>query len=111
MLAKATAVVLVFIAVLCFARIALTNATVTTLIESDTVSAQIEKARSAGTGLEMEQSALTSTSALKGAVKRLGMAAPGYVDTIILDPDVVATTANGSLSLSDTVKNVVQVQG
>lgn len=108
--AKLAAVVLVFVACLCFARIALTNAAVTTMIESDALSAEIETARSSGVGLEMEQSVLSSTSALNAAVKRLGMAAPGEVGTLVLEPDVVATGANGELSLSGSVKNVVSAR-
>ena len=108
---KLAAVVIVVVAALCFARIALTNAAVTTLIESDTLSAQIEQARSSGVGLEMEQSVLSSPTAINSAVKRLGMAAPGEVTTINLDPDIVAYDANGTLSLSDSVKNVVGSRG
>lgn len=109
--AKLAAVVFVFVAALCFGRIALTNAAVTTMIESDALSAQITEARSSGVGLEMEQSVLSSASAINSAVKRLGMAAPGYVGTLVLSPDVVALDANGGLSLSDSVKNVVGIQG
>lgn len=105
--AKLAAVVIVFVAALCFARIALTNAAVTTMIESDAISAQITEARSSGVSLEMEQSVLSSTSALNSAVKRLGMTAPGYVGTLTLDPDVVALDADGGLLFSDSVKNVV----
>lgn len=108
--AKLAAVVLVFVAALCFGRIALTNAAVTTLIESDAISAQIAEARSSGVGLEMEQSVLSSTSAINAAVKRLGMVAPGSVGTLVLSPDVVALNANGELSLSGSVKNVVGAQ-
>ena len=109
-IAKMAAIVLVVVAALCFARIALTNATVATMIESDSISAQISEARSAGTSLEMEQSTLSSTSALSSAVKRLNMYAPAEVGTIQLPADVVATDANGALSLSGTVKNVVGSQ-
>lgn len=109
-IAKLTAIVFVFVAVLCFARIALTNAAVTTMIESDALSAQITEARSSGVSLEMEQSVLSSTSAINAAVKRLGMAAPGEVGSITLDPDVVALDANGGLLFSDSVKNVVGTQ-
>ena len=108
--AKLAAVVLVLVAALSFARIALTNAAVTTMIESDAISAQISEARSSGVGLEMEQSVLSSNSALTSAVKRLGMAAPAEVGSIALSPDVVALNANGELSLSDSVKNVVGAQ-
>ena len=109
-IAKMAAIVLVVVAALCFARIALTNATVSTMIESDALSAQISEARSTGTSLEMEQSTLSNTAAINSAAKRLGMTAPYEVGTIALSPDVVATDANGSLSLSGTVKNVVGSQ-
>ena len=109
-IAKMAAIVPVVVAALCFARIALTNATVSTMIESDALSAQISEARSTGTSLEMEQSTLSNTAAINSAAKRLGMTAPYEVGTIALSPDVVATDANGSLSLSGTVKNVVGTQ-
>lgn len=108
--AKMAAIVMVVIAVLSFARIALTNAAVATMIESDAVSAQITDARTSGVSLEMEQSVLSSTSALNAAVKRLGMVAPAEVGTLVLAPDVVATDAEGSLLLSDSVKNLVSAQ-
>ena len=102
--------VLLFAAVLCFARIALTSATVSTLIESDTLSAEISEARSFGTSLEMQQSVLTSPQALDSAVKRLGMVPVWEVQTIALGADVVAVDEQGTLSLSDTVKNVAGIQ-
>lgn len=104
---RLAAVVIVLVAVLSFARIALTNAAVTTLIESDAIAAQISEARSSGVGLEMQQSVLSSPTAINSAVKRLGMIAPAKVGTMALDPDVVAYDADGILSLSDSVKNVV----
>lgn len=108
--AKLAAVVFVFVAVLCFGRIALTNAAVTTMIQSDVLSAQITEARTSGVSLEMEQSVLSSKSALNAAVKRLGMAAPAAIGSLELPPDVVALDANGSLSLSGSVKNLVGAQ-
>jgi hypothetical protein len=109
-LARMAAIVIAVFAVLCFARIALTSATVATMIESDSISTQIEEARATGVSLEMEQSVLTSPSAIKGAVKRLGMAAPGEVGTIELEKDVVALDEEGNLSLSDSLKNVARAQ-
>ena len=109
--ARMVAIILVVITALSFVRIALTNATVVTMIESDAISSQIADARSTGVGLEMEQTVLTNSSAIKVAAKRLGMAAPYEVGSIILPPDVVATTADGALSLSGTVSNLVGTQG
>ena len=99
--------ILVVIAVVCCVRIALTSATVSTMIESDALSTQIAEARSVGTGFEMEQSGLTSTSVLKGAAKRMGMTTPYEVGAIALPADVVATDADGNLSFSGTVRNVI----
>lgn len=110
-LAKMAAIVLVVITALSFARIALTNAAVVTMIESDTLSSQIADARTTGVSLEMEQSVLSNTSAIKAAAKRLGMATPYEVGSIILTPDVVATASDGSLSLSGTVGKLVESQG
>ena len=109
--AKMAAIVLVVVTALAFARIALTNATVVTMIESDSLSSQISEARTSGVSLEMEQSVLSNTSAIKAAAKRLGMAAPAEVGAIILSPDIVATDAGGALSLSGTVSNLVENQG
>ena len=109
--AKMAAIVLVVVAALAFARIALTSATVTTMIESDSISSEIADARSAGVSLEMEQSVLSNSSAIKQAATKLGMSAPFEVGTIELAPDVVATDAGGNLSLSGTVKNLVATQG
>lgn len=109
-IAKMAAVVIVLVAVLSFARIILTNETVTTMIQSDAVSAQISEARTAGTGLEMEQSVLSNSAAVKAQAKRLGMKTPGKAATIALSPDVVAISNGDTLSLSDTIKNVVEIQ-
>ena len=109
--AKMAVIVLVVVTALAFARIALTNATVVTMIEADSISSQITQARSSGVSLEMEQSVLSNTSAIKAAAKRLGMAAPYEVETIALTPDIVATGDDGALSLSETVGNLVQAQG
>ena len=106
-LARSLAVILVVVAIVCCARIALTSATVTTMIESDELSTQIAEARSVGTGFEMEQSGLTSTSVLKGAAKRMGMTTPYEVGAIALPADVVATDADGNLSFSGTIRNVI----
>ena len=109
--AKMAAIVLVVIAALSFARIALMNATVTTLIESDGLSGQITNLRSTGVSLEMEQSVLSNSYAIEAAGKRLNMGEPGAVGTIALTPDVVAVDGDGALSLSNSMKNLAEIQG
>ncbi len=108
--AISAAVIIVVVAILSFARIALMNATVNTLIEADALSVQVAEARTTGTSLEMEQSALTSPTAINAAVKRMGMYEPYMVGSIALPQDVVATDADGTLSFSGTVKNLVGSQ-
>lgn len=110
-LGRSIAVILVVIAAVCCIRIALTSATVSTMIESDALSTNIAEARSVGTGFEMEQSGLTSASVLKGAAKRMGMYAPYEVGAIALPADVVATDSDGNLSFSGTIRNVIDAQG
>ena len=109
--AKMAAILLFVVAALAFARITLTSATVTTMIESDALSSEIADARSDGVVLEMEQSVLSNTSAINIAAKRLGMKAPAEVGTIALSADVVSVDADGNLSLSGTVRKLVETQG
>ncbi|MBQ3300704.1 MAG: cell division protein FtsL [Eggerthellaceae bacterium] len=109
-LVKMAAILLVVVAVLACARITLTSASVTTMIESNAISANIAEARTMGTNLEVAQSAYTSPQNLAAAAKRLGMAAPFEVETIALEKDVVAVNADGDLSISDTIKNVAGTQ-
>ena len=106
-IAKMAAVLIVAIALFACARIAINAATVSTMIDNDTVSTQISRARSTGVGLEMEQSLLTSQPALNTIVRRFHMSTPTEVETIVLAADVVAYNADGSLSLSATVRNAV----
>ena len=108
--ARMAAIVLFVIAALAFGRIALTNATVTTLIEADSLSSQIEAARSSGVSLEMEQSVLSNNYAINAAAARLGMETPAEVGTLALSPDIVAVNEDGALSLSGTVKNLAKTK-
>lgn len=110
MLARMAAIVLAVVALLGFARIALTNAAVATMIESDSITAQIDEARTSGVSMEMDQSVMTSPTAIKNAAKRLGMSEPGEVGTLVLDPDIVVLDEQGSLSLSGSVKSAVLAQ-
>jgi len=109
-IARSIAVFLVVVAVVCCVRIALTSATVTTMIESDELSTQIAEARSVGTGFEVEQSGLLSSTMLSSAAKRMDMITPYEVGAIALPADVVATDADGNLSFSGTIRNVIAAQ-
>lgn len=108
--AKLAAIVMVVIACVCFVRLSLSSATVATMMDSSTLQTQISQARSEGTSLEMQQTQLTSPTALKAAADEYGMSAPSSVSSINLGPDVVAEDADGNLSLSQTVANVASSQ-
>lgn len=102
-LAKAVAAVLVVIAVVGFVRIGLAAATVSTSVQSQHLSSQINDARSSGAALEVSQSLLSNPTRLKQEAKGLGMAAPAETGVIELSQDVVATDGSGALSLSKSM--------
>lgn len=108
-LAKTVAVVLVVLTLLCFVRIGLASASVTTSLQSQEIAAKIDGARSSGSELEVAQSSLSNPTRVKQAAAGLGMESPESVDTITLDRDVVATDAQGNLSLSQSVAIAAQI--
>ncbi len=100
--------VVVFAVVACV-RIGLTSATVSTAIASENTAAQVESARSTGNDLEVQESYLTNPTYVKNiASTQLGMAAPAETTTISLADDVVATDAQGNLSLADSLAVAAQ---
>lgn len=102
-LAKALAAVLLVVAVVGVVRIGLSAATVTTSMQSQELTGKIEQARSNGADLEVSQSLLASPALVKQKAEGLKMSEPESVGTIELEPDVVATDAEGNLSLSGSV--------
>lgn len=106
-LAAAAAVVMVVIALVCVARLTLNSATVSSLMHSDAVAAQIGEARSEGSALEIAQTSLGNSVTLKAQATNLDMAAPAEVSTLVLDEDIVATDAQGGLSLADSVGRLI----
>ena len=101
---------MVVLAIVFFARLSLASATVTTMIQSDATSSAISEARAQGNDLEVEQTVRSNSATLKAAAADLGMVAAESSETIVLDKDVVATDAEGALSLSESVKNAVEAQ-
>ncbi|WP_080803462.1 cell division protein FtsL [Arabiibacter massiliensis] len=102
-LAKALAAVLLVVAVVGVVRIGFTAATVTTSMQSQELSSQIEQARASGADLEVSQSLMASPARVKQEAEALKMSEPASVGTIELEQDVVATDAEGDLSLSGSV--------
>mgnify|MGYP003376066220 FL=1 len=101
--AKLIIVVIAVVAAIACVRVAFTAASVSMCMESETISAQIETARSQGSDLEVQRSYLSNTSHVRVAATQLGMGAPVASSTITLDPDVVALDAAGNLSLSGSM--------
>lgn len=110
LLAKIAAVVLVLGSLLCFARIGLASAAVTTSLESQQLSSQISNARSGGNNLEVVQSSLSNPTHVKTEASRLEMVAPETVGTITLGTDVVAVDSQGDLSLSESMRIAAGIQ-
>lgn len=107
-LAKAAAVVLVLVSLLCCARIAIASATVSTSIQSQQISNQIDSARSGGSNLEVKQSSLSNPTRVKNEATNLKMAAADSSATIDLGVDVVATDDAGNLSLSRSMQSAAE---
>lgn len=105
--AKVLAVVLCVVAAVAFARVGLSAAAVEVSAQSQVLETQIDEARAAGNALEVSQSTLSSPSRIKQMAQSLGMSAATETETITLSEDVVATTEDGSLSLSESVARAV----
>ncbi len=102
-LAKAIAMVLLFVAVVAFARIGLMAAAISTSIESSQLSAQIEEVRSSSAALEVSQSVLSNPTRVREEAAELGMVEATDVSFIAMPQDVVVTDESGTLSLSQSV--------
>ncbi len=98
-------------AVLSFACLGLHAATVSTSIQSQALSNQIDEARAEGTSLEVAQSLLSNPTRVRQQAEKLGMSAPESVGSIVLAADVVCTDSEGALSLSDSVKSAAAAAG
>ena len=75
-------------------------ATVNTMIESQSLSAQIEDLSSTNAALSVQKSVLSSPTAVKERATALGRVAKEPSEILTLAPDVVAYDGAGNLSLS-----------
>lgn len=103
--------VMVVIALTCFATITLKTATSSVLGDTKSIESSMSTMKSDSTMLEVQNSALSSTATIKAHAEKIGMSAPCEVGTIVLRKDVVATDAQGALSLSGSIKNAAEIQG
>lgn len=94
----------IFIAAVGVCRVALTSASVNTLIASDDLTAQISTARSLSSDLEVQQSSLSNPSRIKEyASSTLGMSSSDTSEQINLADGALSTDSNGTLSLAGSV--------
>ena len=103
-LAKAVAVVLVVLALICGARIALTSASLSASLTSQELSSQIDTSRTEGRTLEVTQSSLSNPTRIKSEANTLGLAAPTKTKTLKLAPDVVQLDDAGNLVLPQSIR-------
>ena len=101
---KAAIIVMAVLALVGIASLTLSAATVTTSMQSQALSSQIDDARAQGSSLEVTQSLLSNSTRVRMQAEKLGMAAPAEVGTINMPEDVVSTNDDGSLSLSRSVE-------
>ena len=93
-------VALAVFAVIGCVRIALSAATVNTMVASESITAQTNTLRSSSTDLEVRETSLAGSNHIKTAAAQLDMAAATDTTVLTLPADVVALDSNGNLSLS-----------
>lgn len=101
--AKAVVVVALVIAMVCCVGVGLSAASITTSIEANRLSTQIENARSYGSDLEVQQSRLSNSTHIRVEAASLGVTPPEKTVAVVLGADVVATDEAGNLSLSGSI--------
>ena len=101
--AKAVVVVALVIVMVCCVRVGLSAASITTSIEANRLSTQIENARSYGSDLEVQQSRLSNSTHIRVEAASLGVTPPEKTVAVVLGADVVATDETGNLSLSGSI--------
>lgn len=105
-IARVVVAVAIVIAAIACVRVGLSAMSVNTSIATSELSSQIESARTTGNDLEVKQSQLSNSTHIKLEATGLGMAAPSETTVVTLEPDVVATDAQGSLSLSGSLSAI-----
>lgn len=102
--AKLTVAAVVIFAGIGFARITLSAATVAEALEAREITTNLESVRSTINDLEVKQSSLSNPTRIKTAAADLGMASPTTSTVIDISGDIVATDAEGNLSLTDSIE-------
>ncbi len=93
----------------CLLRVHLSSTAVLASAETTRLEQDVADARSVATHLEVQQSLLSSPARISDEAQALGMVEPSDVAVITMEQDVVATDDAGSLSLSQSVSNAIEV--
>lgn len=102
--ARIAIVLVVLFTLVGLVRVGFASAAVSSAIEYEQVTTDIDAARAAGSALEVQVANLSNPSYVRDyATQKLGMAAPEMVETITLGQDVVALDEAGQLSLSQSL--------
>ncbi|NPD33046.1 cell division protein FtsL [Eggerthellaceae bacterium zg-997] len=110
LVANLAAVAMIVATLVCFFRIGFASAAVDSLMKGQELTAGIREARSMGNDLEITQTALSNSATIKSAATGMGMVAPEGVGSLSLEKDIVATDAQGALSLSGSIQNKIETQ-
>lgn len=104
---KAVIAAVVLLAVVCSVRVFMSVSTVQALEASAHLQTQIEEARATGNDLEIRHSVLANPASIQRKAAKLGMSAPKTTERIVvkLKPET-KTFADGSISISQTVKSI-----
>lgn len=84
-------------------RVAFTASTVTSTMAQDSLSEDISEVRSATNGLEVKQASLSDANYVKKQAEALGMGEAAETTVVTLSEDVIATDANGNISLAKSM--------
>lgn len=103
-LAKIAVVAILAFAVVACVRVGFAAATVTTTIQTQELSQQIDQARESANALEVSYSTLSNPTNVKMAASELGMVEPETTEYLDLGLDVVATDEAGNLSLTQSLE-------
>ena len=81
-----------------------TAATVSTLMDSENLTSQIDTARATGANLEVQQTVLANPTRIKAyATDNLGMVTTTAIEYMDMSDGAVATDSSGNLSLSGSL--------
>ena len=110
MWAKVAVVMFCVLAVLGFARVSISTATISAALETQSLSSEISDIRSQTSSLEAIQGSLSNPTRLRATAILLGMVEPFQTTYLDMSQDSVALDSEGNLSLSGSIANAVANQ-